>query len=62
MDCFVALLLAMTKTQNAGPHPEEPRKRRLEGRVAPLGPHGSQGDAKHRPETREDALLTMRSV
>jgi hypothetical protein len=23
-------------------------------------PHGSQGDAKHRPETREDALLAMR--
>jgi hypothetical protein len=23
-------------------------------------PHGSPGDAKHRPETREDALLTMR--
>ena len=22
--------------------------------------HGSPGDAKHRPETREDALLTMR--
>jgi hypothetical protein len=22
MDCFVALLLAMTKTENAGPHPE----------------------------------------
>ena len=24
-----------------------------------LWPHGSPGDAKHRPETREDALLTM---
>jgi hypothetical protein len=24
------------------------------------GPHGSPGDAKHRPETREAALLTMR--
>ena len=25
-----------------------------------LRPHGSPGDAKHRPVTREDALLTMR--
>jgi len=24
------------------------------------GPHGSAGDTKHRPETCEDALLTMR--
>jgi hypothetical protein len=24
------------------------------------GPHGPPGDAKHSPETREDALLTMR--
>jgi hypothetical protein len=24
-----------------------------------FGAHGSPGDAKHRPETREDALLAM---
>ncbi len=28
--------------------------------MAASGPHGSPGDAKHRPETRKDALLTMR--
>jgi len=32
--------------------------RRLEGWAT--GSHGSPGDAKHRPQTREDALLTMR--
>jgi hypothetical protein len=32
----------------------------LESLPVLLWPHGSQGDAKHRPETREGALLTMR--
>src|SRR6476620_12407025 len=37
-----------------------PRSGRLEGCRPQTGPHGSPGDAKHRPETRF-ALLTMRS-
>src|SRR5437879_9996993 len=28
--------------------------------MAPAGPHGSPGDAKHRPETAPKRLLTMR--
>jgi hypothetical protein len=35
--------------------------RGVSGDAEASGPHGSPGDAKHGPETREDALLTMRS-
>jgi hypothetical protein len=40
------------------PHPEE----RPQAASRKDGQHGSPGDAKHRPETREDALLTMRDT
>jgi len=32
-----------------------------EARKSASGPHGSPSDAKHRPQTRKGALLTMRS-
>jgi len=48
------------------PHPEEPRKRVSKDEANIRGPHGSPGDAKHRPVTRTGrrkrrrGLLTMR--
>src|SRR5438067_7395948 len=46
---------------NPRPHPDEARSAvSKDGPPAPQGPHGSPGDAEHRPETREGALLTMR--
>src|SRR5580704_3303278 len=43
------------------PHPEKHRATmRLEGWPR-SGPHGSPGDAKHRPETALTRLLTMRT-
>jgi hypothetical protein len=45
------------------PHPEEPRSgvSKDESPDAAAGPHGSPGDAKHRPETALSRLLTMRA-
>jgi hypothetical protein len=42
------------------PRPEERAKPASRRAWPTVGPHGSPGDAKHRPETREDALPTMR--
>ena len=43
------------------PHPEELARASVSKDVAGSGPHGSPGDAKHRPETALKRLLTMRN-
>jgi hypothetical protein len=44
------------------PHPESrgAASRRMKAQMQQRGPHGSPGDAKHRPETALSRLLTMR--